>query len=161
MAGKKRSSRPRSSALGGSKATTGRSSSRPDLGVAMVGHAFMGRAHSNAYRQVNHFFELPYRVVLLSTGDLGFAAAKCYDLEVWAPVAEKWLEVSSCSNFKDFQARRIGLKFKRSSGGKPELVHTLNASGVALPRIVIALWENFQDEKGSLHYPKALQEYLK
>ncbi len=104
--------------------------------------------------------ELPYRAVLLCSGDMSFAAAKCYDLEVWAPGLGKWLEVSSCSNFKDFQARRINAKFKRAAGGKPELLHTLNSSGLALPRVVIALWENFQDEKGDIHYPKALQKYL-
>lgn len=104
--------------------------------------------------------ELPYRVVLLCTGDLSFAGAKCYDLEVWAPGQNAWLEVSSCSHFTDFQARRMNIKFKRKSGGKPELVHTMNASGVALPRLVIALWENFQDKDGNIHYPKALQEYL-
>jgi seryl-tRNA synthetase len=104
--------------------------------------------------------ELPYRVVLLCTGDLSFAGAKCYDLEVWAPGQNAWLEVSSCSHFTDFQARRMNIKFKRKSGGKPELVHTMNASGVALPRLVIALWENFQDKDGNIHYPKVLQEYL-
>jgi seryl-tRNA synthetase len=104
--------------------------------------------------------ELPYRVVLLCSGDMSFAAAKCYDLEVWSPGLEKWLEVSSCSNFGDFQARRINAKFKRAAGGKPELVHTLNSSGLALPRVVIALWENFQDEAGNIHYPQALQKYL-
>jgi len=104
--------------------------------------------------------ELPYRVVLLCSGDMSFAAAKCYDLEVWSPGLEKWLEVSSCSNFGDFQARRINAKFKRAAGGKPELLHTLNSSGLALPRVVIALWENFQDEAGNIHYPKTLQKYL-
>jgi seryl-tRNA synthetase len=103
--------------------------------------------------------ELPYRVVLLCSGDLSFAASKCYDLEVWAPGMNRWLEVSSCSNFRDFQARRTNIKFKRANG-KTELVHTLNASGLALPRLVIALWENFQDEKGEIHYPKVLQKYL-
>ncbi len=103
--------------------------------------------------------ELPYRVVLLSTGDLSFAGHKCYDLEVWAPGQNAWLEVSSCSNFTDFQARRIGIKFKRDKG-KPEFVHTLNASGVALPRLVIALWENYQDKKGNINYPNVVKEAL-
>ena len=83
--------------------------------------------------------DLPYRVISLCTADLGFSASKCYDIELWAPVDEKFnLEISSCSNFEDFQARRANIRFRREPGAKPELVHTLNASGTALPRLVIA-----------------------
>jgi len=105
--------------------------------------------------------ELPYRVVLLSSGDMSFAAAKCYDLEVWAPGAEKWCEVSSCSTFWDFQARRANIRFRRESTNKLEYVHTLNGSGLALPRIVLCLLENFQNEDGSVSFPAALEPYLK
>ena len=104
--------------------------------------------------------ELPYRVVLLGTGDLSFAAAKCYDLEVWAPAAEKWFEVSSCSLFGDFQARRINVKFRRQETRKAEFVHTLNGSGVALARTVLCLLENFQTADGKIEFPKALLPYL-
>jgi seryl-tRNA synthetase len=88
--------------------------------------------------------ELPYRVVKLSTGDLSFSAAKCYDLEIWSAGQEKWLEVSSVSNFRDFQARRGRIRFRPSGGGKPRFVHTLNGSGLALPRLLIALAEAAQ-----------------
>lgn len=106
--------------------------------------------------------ELPYRVVLLGSGDMSFAAAKCYDLEVWGPGSEKWFEVSSCSVFKDFQARRANIRFKRGSG-KPEYVHTLNGSGLALARIFLCLIENFQTADGKVDFnsfPKALRPYL-
>src|SRR2546429_495844 len=88
--------------------------------------------------------ELPYRVVLLAAGDLGFASAKTYDLEVWAPGVGQWLEVSSSSTFTDFQARRANIRYRPSAGAKPELAHTLNASGVALPRTIAALLEKRQ-----------------
>lgn len=104
--------------------------------------------------------QIPYRVVLLCTGDLGFAASKCYDLEAWAPGLQKWLEVSSCSNFEDFQARRASIRFRRTPTSKPEFVHTLNASGLALPRTFIALLENHQMEDGSVRIPEALQPYM-
>ena len=103
--------------------------------------------------------ELPYRVIELCTGDLGFSAAKCYDLELWAPAQNKWLEVSSCSNFKDFQARRAGIRY-RGADGKPAFVHTLNGSGVALPRLVVALLENNQNADGSVTLPEAIRPYL-
>ncbi len=103
---------------------------------------------------------LAYRVVVLATGDLSFAAAKCYDLEVWAPGAGRWLEVSSCSNFEDFQARRAGIRFKPPGGGKPQYVHTLNGSGLALPRTVIALLETYQTERGTVAVPEPLRPYL-
>ena len=104
--------------------------------------------------------ELPYRVVELCTGDLSFAAAKCYDLEVFAPGVEKWLEVSSCSNFEDFQARRISIKIKKASGEKSRFVHTLNGSGVALPRTVAAILEHHQTPTGRVRIPEKLVPYM-
>ncbi|MCB9799849.1 MAG: serine--tRNA ligase [Candidatus Omnitrophica bacterium] len=103
--------------------------------------------------------ELPYRVVLLGSGDMSFAAAKCYDLEVWAPGTEKWFEVSSCSLFGDFQARRANIKY-RPKTGKPEFVNTLNGSGVALARTVLCLLENFQTAEGKIEFPSALKPFL-
>ncbi|HOE64184.1 MAG TPA: serine--tRNA ligase [Candidatus Sumerlaeota bacterium] len=100
---------------------------------------------------------LHYRVVALCSGDLSFSAAKCYDIEVWAPGMQKYLEVSSCSNFEDFQARRAGLKFRREAGAKPEFVHTLNGSGVALPRLMIALLETYQQPDGTVKIPDAIR----
>ncbi len=102
---------------------------------------------------------LPYRVVLLSTGDMSFASAKTYDIEAWAPGVDKWLEVSSCSNFTDFQARRLVSRF-RDADGKVRFVHTLNGSGLALPRTVIAILENFQQADGSVAVPEALRPYM-
>ncbi len=102
---------------------------------------------------------LHYRVVELCTGDLGFSAAKCYDIELWAPAQDKWLEVSSCSNFKDYQARRANIRF-RDENGKPAYVHTLNGSGVALPRLVIAIMENNQAADGSIDLPEVLWPYM-
>jgi len=104
--------------------------------------------------------ELQYRVVALATGDLSFAASKCYDIELWAPGTKKWLEVSSCSNFTDFQARRANIRYKSKEAKKPEYVHTLNGSGVALARLVIAIIEMHQDKDGSINIPKALQPYM-
>ncbi len=104
--------------------------------------------------------EIPYRVVLLAAGDVGFASAKTYDLEVWAAGVETWLEASSASTFTDFQARRANIRYKPRPDAKPEFVHTLNASGVALPRTIIALLENNQEEDGSVRIPKALVPYL-
>ncbi len=103
---------------------------------------------------------LPYRVMTLATGDLSFAAGKCYDIEVWAPAEEKWLEVSSCSNFEAFQARRLGIRFRRRDGKGVDYVHTLNGSGVALPRLIIALLENYQTEKGTVRLPDVLVPYM-
>jgi len=102
---------------------------------------------------------LPYRVVLLATGDLSFAAAKCYDLELWAPGEGRWLEVSSCSHFTDFQARRIGLRY-RAADGKLRHLHTLNGSGVALPRLTVALLEHYQTPQGTVRLPEALAPYM-
>jgi seryl-tRNA synthetase len=104
--------------------------------------------------------EIPYRVVLLAAGDVGFASAKTYDLEVWAAGVDAWLEASSASTFTDFQARRANIRYKPRPDAKPEFVHTLNASGVALPRTIIALLENNQEEDGSVRIPKALVPYL-
>ena len=100
--------------------------------------------------------ELPFRVLLLCAGDMSFAAAKCYDFETWAPGQQAWLEVSSCSNFEAFQARRAGIRFRREAGAKPEFVHTLNASGLALPRTVITILEQNQEADGRVKIPKAL-----
>src|SRR5690242_19294714 len=104
--------------------------------------------------------ELPYRVVALSTGDLGFSSAKTYDLEVWLPSSGEYKEVSSCSNFESFQARRANLRFRRGKGGKTELLHTLNGSGLAVGRTWLAVLENYQQADGSVNVPDALRPYL-
>jgi seryl-tRNA synthetase len=98
--------------------------------------------------------------VELCTGDLSFSAAKCYDLELWASGEGKWLEVSSCSNFEDFQARRGNIRFRRNSDKKVEFVHTLNGSGVATPRLLVALLETYQNADGSISIPDPLQPYM-
>jgi len=103
---------------------------------------------------------LTYRVVLLCTGDMGFSSAKTYDLEVWSPGVGQWLEVSSCSNCTDFQARRADIRFRREKGAKPEFVHTLNGSGVALPRTVIAILETYQTQDGRVIVPEVLRPYM-
>lgn len=103
--------------------------------------------------------ELPFRRMNLCTGDIGFSSAKTYDLEVWLPGAQNYREISSCSNFEDFQARRANIRF-RSKGGKPQFVHTLNGSGLAVGRTVIAILENYQQEDGSVRVPKALHKYM-
>jgi seryl-tRNA synthetase len=104
---------------------------------------------------------LPYRVLLMCTGDMGFTQTKKYDLEVWAPGQQKWLEVSSCSNFESFQARRMNVRFRPSGGGKPEFVHTLNGSGLALPRVIAALLEHYQTPEGKVIVPKVLHPYTR
>ena len=109
--------------------------------------------------EICKLLELDYRVIELCTGDLSFSAAKCYDIEVWAPGESKWLEVSSCSNFEDFQSRRGNIRFKNVEG-KVEFVHTLNGSGLATPRIFASLIETHQNEDGSISVPVALQPYL-
>jgi seryl-tRNA synthetase len=114
-------------------------------------------AHAERVLQI---LGLAYRVVLLASGDLGFAARKTYDLEVWAPGAGRWLEVSSCSNFGDFQARRAQIRFRRAPAARPEYVHTLNGSGLALPRTVVALLETYQNADGSVDLPEALWPYV-
>jgi seryl-tRNA synthetase len=103
---------------------------------------------------------LPYRVMLLCSGDQGFSAAKCYDLEVWLPSYNTYREISSCSNFEAFQARRANIKYRPAAGAKPEFVHTLNGSGVAVGRTVAAVLENYQNEDGSVTIPEALQPYM-
>lgn len=105
--------------------------------------------------------EIPYRVVQMVTGDLGFTAAKKYDLELWAPGSEEWLEVSSVSNCEAFQARRTHIRFRREKGAKPEYVHTLNGSGLALPRTLIAVLENYQQADGSVLVPDVLRPYMR
>ena len=110
--------------------------------------------------EVLQLLGLPYRVVLLSTQDISFSASKCYDLEAYTAGVDKWLEVSSCSNFESFQARRANIRMRRKENKKVEFVHTLNGSGVALARTVVAILENYQQEDGSVLIPKALQPYL-
>ena len=104
---------------------------------------------------------LPYRVVCLSTGDIGFSSAKTYDIEVWMPSYGRYVEISSCSDFEDFQARRAQIRFRRDKNSKPELVHTLNGSGVAIGRTVAAILENYQNEDGSVTVPEALRPYMR
>ena len=103
---------------------------------------------------------LPYRVVALCTGDLGFSSAKTYDLEVWMPSSGTYREISSCSNFEDFQARRANIRFRREPGAKPEFVHTLNGSGLAVGRTVAAILENFQQADGTVRIPEVLRPYM-
>ncbi len=102
---------------------------------------------------------LPYRVLLMCTGDMGFTQSKKYDLEVWAPAQKRWLEVSSISNFEAFQARRMNIRYRPAGGGKVEIIHTLNGSGLALPRVVAALLEHYQTPEGKVIVPKALHKY--
>jgi seryl-tRNA synthetase len=109
---------------------------------------------------VCHKLELPYRIVELCTGDLGFASAKSYDIEMWAPGCREWLEVSSCSNCTDFQARRANIRYRPAPDARPQFVHTLNGSGLALPRVMISVMENYQQADGSITIPEALQPYF-
>jgi len=104
---------------------------------------------------------IPYRVIQLCTGDLGFAACKTYDIEMWAPGCAEWLEVSSCSNCSDFQGRRANIRYRPEPGDKPRFVHTLNGSGLALPRVLIAVLENYQQPDGTVLVPEVLQPYMK
>ncbi len=110
--------------------------------------------------KVLQLLELPYRVVQLCSGDIGFSAAKCYDIEVWIPSENKYREISSCSNCTDFQARRAKIRFKPEEGGKPRFVHTLNGSGLAVGRTLVAILENYQQADGSVEIPKVLQSYM-
>jgi len=103
--------------------------------------------------------EIPYRVILLCTGDMGFGQSKTYDLEAWAPGEKRFLEVSSCSNYNDFQARRANIRYRRKDG-KVDFVHTLNGSGLALPRTLVAILENYQQEDGTIRVPTALRTYM-
>jgi seryl-tRNA synthetase len=110
--------------------------------------------------RVLQLLELPYRVLALCTGDIGFGSAKTYDLEVWIPSAATYREISSCTNFEDFQARRAGIRYRPESGAKPEFVHTLNGSGLALGRTVAAILENYQQDDGSIKVPSVLKPYM-
>ncbi|NQT25781.1 serine--tRNA ligase [candidate division KSB1 bacterium] len=110
--------------------------------------------------EILQIFNLPYRVMTLATGDLSFAAAKCYDIEVYAPGIDRWLEVSSCSNFEDFQARRMNIRYRPDKSAKPQFVHTLNGSGLALPRLLIALIETYQTAEGTIIIPEPLRPYV-
>jgi len=114
----------------------------------------------NDAEQVCQRLGLPYRVKQLCTADLGFAAQKAYDIEMWAPGCGEWLEVSSCSNCGDFQARRANIRYRPSPDAKPQFVHTLNGSGLALPRVLIAIMENYQQADGSILIPEVLQPYV-
>ena len=119
--------------------------------------------HEALTRQAELFLErlgLSYRRLLLCSADISFAAAKCYDLEVWAPGMDRFLEVSSCSNFEDFQARRAGIRYRPEPGAKPQFIHTLNGSGLALPRTVIAILETYQQADGSVVIPEVLRSYM-
>ncbi len=104
--------------------------------------------------------EIPYRVIVLCTGDMGFSAAKTYDIEAWVPAQQKYREVSSCSNFEDFQARRGSIRFRRKGKKGTELVHTLNGSGLAVGRIVAAIMENYQQEDGTVIIPESIRPYM-
>lgn len=110
--------------------------------------------------KVLQLLELPYRVVSLCTGDIGFSAAKTYDLEVWLPGQQKYREISSCSNFEDFQARRMKARWRDPDTGKPALLHTLNGSGLAIGRALVAVLENYQQENGNVRIPEKLQAYM-
>lgn len=110
--------------------------------------------------QVLQKLDLPYRVLALCTGDQGFSAAKTYDIEVWLPSMNRYVEISSCSNFTDFQARRANIKFKRDAKAKPEYVHTLNGSGLAIGRTMVAILENYQTAEGNVRLPKALRHFM-
>lgn len=111
-------------------------------------------------RDVCRLLNIPHRIVQMCTGDLSFTAAAKYDVEVWAAGCQEWLEVSSCSNFKDFQARRAGIRYRKEKGAKAEFAHTLNGSGLALPRLMIAVLENYQQADGSVAIPDVLRPYM-
>jgi seryl-tRNA synthetase len=110
--------------------------------------------------RIAELLEIPHRVVEMCTGDLAFSAMKKYDVEMWAPGVQEWLEVSSCSNFGDFQARRANIRYRPEQGSKPRYVHTLNGSGLALPRVMISLMENYQQADGSILIPEVLRPYM-
>jgi seryl-tRNA synthetase len=110
--------------------------------------------------EVLRLLQLPYRVVDLCTGDIGFSAARTFDIEVWLPGQQAYREISSCSNFRDFQARRAAIRFRREAKGKPELVHTINGSGLAVGRTLLAILENYQQEDGSVVIPEVLRPYM-
>lgn len=114
----------------------------------------------NDAEEVCQELEIPYQVRQLCTGDLGFAACKTYDIDIWAPGCGEWLEVSSCSNCSDFQARRANIRYRPEGSGKPQFVHTINGSGLALPRLFIAVLENYQQADGTIKVPEALKDYM-
>lgn len=122
-------------------------------------HQHLEELVSDAER-IAELLEIPHRVVEMCTGDLAFSAMKKYDVEMWGPGVEEWLEVSSCSNFGDFQARRASIRYRPEQGEKPRLVHTLNGSGLALPRVMIAVLENYQQSDGSIVIPEVLRPYM-
>ncbi|HMH69426.1 MAG TPA: serine--tRNA ligase [Pinirhizobacter sp.] len=134
--------------------------------VEMVQIASPAQSHAQLEEMVGHAevtlqkLGLPYRKVLLCTGDMGFAATKTYDLEVWLPSQDTYREISSCSNCEDFQARRMQARWRNPETGKPELVHTLNGSGLAVGRTLVAVMENYQNEDGSIEVPKVLRPYM-
>ena len=111
-------------------------------------------------QKVLQLLGLPHRVVALSSGDIGFSSAKTYDIEVWMPSYNRYVEISSCSNFEDFQARRASIRFKKDAKSKAQLVHTLNGSGVAVGRTTAAILENYQNEDGSITVPEVLRKYI-
>ena len=127
---------------------------RPDQSA--VAHEELTQHAENILQKL----ELPYRKMLLCAGDTGFSSSKTYDLEVWLPGQKAYREISSCSNFKDFQARRLQARWRNPETGKPELVHTLNGSGLAVGRTLIGIMENYQDDQGRIHIPKALLPYM-
>jgi len=106
-----------------------------------------------------HELNIPYRILELCTGDLSFAAAKCYDIETWSPAEGKWLEASSCSNYENFQARRASIRYKKDEDKKLDFVHTLNGSGLATSRLMVSILENYQTPEGKIIVPKVLQKY--
>jgi seryl-tRNA synthetase len=114
----------------------------------------------NDAEDVSRKLGIPYRIVQLCTGDLGFASTKSFDIEMWAPGCNEWLEVSSCSNCADFQARRANVRYRPETNAKPQFVHTLNGSGLALPRVVISILENYQQADGSITVPEVLRPYM-
>ncbi|HEY0196943.1 MAG TPA: serine--tRNA ligase [Rhodanobacter sp.] len=134
--------------------------------VEMVQLARAGESYAQLEEMVGHAekvlqkLNLPYRKLLLCTGDMGFGAAKTYDLEVWLPSQQTYREISSCSNYEDFQARRLQARVRHADTGKPELVHTLNGSGLAIGRTLIAVMENFQNADGSISVPEVLRPYM-
>jgi seryl-tRNA synthetase len=128
--------------------------------ITHPGKSYQGLEELTAHAEsILKRLELPYRVVALCTGDIGFSAAKTYDLEVWLPSQNTYREISSCSNFEAFQARRMQARF-RAESGKPEPVHTLNGSGLAVGRSLVAILENYQNEDGSVTIPAALRPFM-
>ena len=118
--------------------------------------------HEKMTADATHLLELlniHYRVVLLCSGDMGFGAAKCYDIEIWSPAEKKWLEISSCSNFEAFQSRRANIRYRRPDTGKPDFVHTLNGSGLATPRLLVVMLESYQNDDGTVSVPDVLKKY--